>query len=77
MSGHRRHVARWVETHRFFRPPVNRDIEIARPTRDVVERILHGFTTIESRCEVCGEVDTRIALGDLTRNPNAEVGAHD
>jgi hypothetical protein len=57
---HRHH---WYEVGRWFVPPV-RDAELERGSRELMEALCFGFTAVELRCDVCGDVTTRRLPGN-------------
>lgn len=60
------HRHRWVEVARRFVPPVTSGFEVNRISVAQLDRMLHGFTVVELRCEECGDVAERHLAGDAT-----------
>jgi len=54
----------WKEVGRTFSPGAV-TVKGHMTTRDA-EALLAGFTTVELRCEECGQVKTKRFVGDLT-----------
>jgi len=63
---------RWRETSRTFTPPRYELTKINAPETDVFERTINGFTTIELRCERCGDITHRQTPGNQTKS-NANI----
>jgi hypothetical protein len=64
------HRHKWREVRRYYAEPI---YEIEGPFRirgaggmDRLERMMHGHTVVELRCEECGDVSSRHLRGDAT-----------
>lgn len=56
----------WTEVNRFYTPAVQNLESISGTKTDTMRKVLHGFTTIELRCDQTGELKFYEEYGDLT-----------
>ncbi len=60
------HRHKWREIQRVYSPPRLEGVtSLEIPSREIFERIVHGFMTIELRCEECGDLKIVTTLGEL------------
>lgn len=57
---------KWVEVNRFFTPP-RYGVSATSITTEEINKISFGFTTIEMRDELSGELKHIVVIGDLTK----------
>jgi len=58
------HVHKWVEVRRVFTPPPLSGFEAKGLNSRELAQSLYGFTTIELRCEKCGDLKHIVVIGD-------------
>lgn len=58
---------RWRESRRYFNPPLVRSIEADHMPRDLFREVMEGVTTVELRCEKCGDLASRRVPGNATQ----------
>lgn len=60
-----RHEHLWTEIGRSFSPPPGGNVKNA--DIELIQQLAFGVTSVELRCEVCGEVTERLLTGDRRR----------
>jgi len=53
----------WKEISRTYAEPRSGDVEVIRPSRDFLEKIMFGVTTILWECQKCQELRREELLG--------------
>lgn len=58
------HKHEWKEFKRVFVPPIRLG-ELQGVGEEVLKQILFGITSIELRCIKCGDISSKVILGDM------------
>lgn len=58
------HMHRWKEVRRVLTPSVY-GLQTTKVSTEFAHELSFGFTTIELRCQACGDVKTVKAVGNL------------
>lgn len=68
MFGKPKHDHMWEEISRTFNAPPHWDnIKQGGASDWAFLRFVYGFTNIENKCTICGEIDITTAHGDTSR----------
>lgn len=57
------HHHKWVEVKRTFNRPNKDVISVKNVSPEDLQKILHGFTIIELKCDDCGDMKFHETLG--------------
>lgn len=52
------------EQYRRFTPPVSRGVKVTSGSSGILTRLTFGFTTIELKCQDCGQLVGKLMDGD-------------
>lgn len=59
------HKHKWEEVSRKFTPPIDRAVKADWVSEDMMLRWTSGFTVIELRCSVCGDLKHKDVYGEV------------
>lgn len=61
------HTHKWEEEARWYNPPYTRAFEATRASEEMMQKIMFGFTSVEIRCSLCGDMKCVELHGDSAK----------